>query len=372
MLNQDDHELQNYRLKIDELNDRLLQLLNERAQVAMQIARRKAVLGLPTFDPVRESCMLDSLAGKNQGPFPDETIKGLFKELFGATRNLMNVDRRRKMLFSRRHHQSNTVIEVNGVRFGTDSMVLIAGPCSVESEEQLDAVVSHLAKCGIKIVRGGSFKPRTSPYSFQGLEMDGVKMLRRVADRYGVAIITEVLEPALVSAVAEYADILQIGCRNMYNYPLLREVGRCSRPVVLKRSFGATLEELLLSAEYILSEGNTNVILCERGIRTFEPWTRNTFDISAIPVLQRETHLPIMADVSHAAGRRDIILPLALAVKAVGAHALMIEVHQDPANALSDSQQQLNLSEFDELLAALGKDFMNNGPEAGAEYEAVQ
>ncbi|MDO5295392.1 MAG: bifunctional 3-deoxy-7-phosphoheptulonate synthase/chorismate mutase [bacterium] len=350
-----DDILSAYRHSIDDINERLLALLNERAKTAQLIAQRKAELGLPTFDPQRESQMLEILAQNNQGPFSDNAIKGLFKEIFGATRQLMDASRKENLLVSRRHNQFNTVIDVNGVRLGEGAMAVIAGPCSVESEEQLEGIVAHLAQRGIKIIRGGAFKPRTSPYSFQGLGMPGVRMMRRIADKYGTAMVVEVMEPGLVTEIAQYADILQIGSRNMYNYPLLREIGHCSRPVLLKRHFGATLEELLLSAEYILSEGNPQVILCERGIRTFEPATRSTLDISALPVLRQETHLPLMADVSHAAGRRDLIIPLAQAVQAAGAHALLVEVHSDPANALSDSQQQLSLEEFDKLLAALGR-----------------
>ena len=329
-------------------------MLNERAEIAQSIAIRKAELGLPTFDPRREAEMTDLLVQNNRGPFSDETVKGLFKEIFAATRQLMDSARREKLLVSRQHGRPDTIIEVNGVRLGAEPMAVIAGPCSVESEEQLETITSHLVKRGIKIIRGGAFKPRTSPYSFQGLGMPGVHLLRRIADKYGAAIVVEVTEPGLAAEMAEYVDILQVGSRSMYNYPLLREVGRCRRPVILKRHFGATLEELLLSAEYILSEGNSQVILCERGIRTFETWTRSTFDISALPLLRQATHLPVMADVSHAAGRRDLIVPLACAAQAAGAQALLTEVHCDPANALSDSQQQLNLQEFDELLARLG------------------
>ena len=351
---QTDDILLSYRCSIDEINERILLLLNERAQVAKAIASRKAELGLPTFDPQRESEMLEKLVRSNRGPFSSDIIKGLFKEIFGATRQLMDSARRGKLLVSRQPGRPDTVIEVNGVRLGEGGMTVIAGPCSVESETQLDTIIAHLVEQGIKIIRGGAFKPRTSPYNFQGLGMPGVRMLRRAADKYGAAIAVEVTEPGLAAEMAEYVDILQVGSRSMYNYPLLREVGHCRRPVILKRHFGATLEELLLSAEYILSEGNSQVILCERGIRTFETWTRNTLDISALPILRQATHLPVMADVSHAAGRRDILVPLARAVQAAGAQALLLEVHCDPANALSDNQQQLNLREFDELLACLG------------------
>ena len=344
-----DIQLQQGREAIDVINGKLLELLSERARISLIIAERKAALGLPGFDPMRESAMLAKLAQQNPGPFPDETIQALFKTLFRATQNFMESNGRRDMLFSRRHRPGNTIIEVNGVRLGEGGLAWVAGPCSVENEAQVEAIAEHLEARGVKIMRGGAFKPRTSPYSFQGLGMEGVKLLAKVAERHHLAIVTEVMDASQVERVAEYAHILQIGARNMYNYPLLKAVGQCQRPVVLKRHFGATLEELLLSAEYVLSQGNGQVILCERGIRTFEPWARNTLDISAVPILHQETHLPVMVDISHAAGRRDILLPLARSVQAVGADAIMVEVHNQPAIAASDSQQQLDLAEFDSL-----------------------
>lgn len=346
----DDAELQKYRRSIDDINLKLLELLNERGRIALKIADRKQSLGCPTLDPARESHILEDIVSNNKGPFSDETVKSLFKEILNASRELMDQTRRRDMLFSRRYRNQNTIVEVNGIPIGGEQMAIIAGPCSVESEEQFETIACALPDLGIKIMRGGTFKPRTSPYSFQGLGLEGVKIMRRVADRYGLSIVTEILEPSQVRQVYPYVDMLQIGCRNMYNSPLLREVGRCRKPVVLKRHFGATMEELLLAAEYILAEGNNQVILCERGIRTFEPWTRSTLDISAIPILQRETHLPIMVDISHPAGRRDILPALAKATKAVGARALMVEVHCDPANAMSDNRQQLDIEGLRSLI----------------------
>lgn len=246
------------------------------------------------------------------------------------------------------------MVEVGGVRLGADRGVVIAGPCSVEGAEQLEEIAGHLARRGVRLIRGGAFKPRTSPYSFQGLGRKALTLLSQVARRHGLAVVTEVLDPRDLEAVLECADVLQIGARNMYNYPLLQEVGRTRTPVLLKRGFQATLEELLLSAEHVMSQGNDRVILCERGIRTFERWTRSTLDISAVPLLKQESHLPVVVDVSHAAGRRDILAPLARAALAAGADGLMLEVHSNPAVALSDGEQQLDLPGFDRLLESLG------------------
>ena len=229
----------------------------------------------------------------------------------------------------------------------------MAGPCSVETESQIMATAEAVAAAGANILRGGAYKPRSSPYSFQGLEEEGLKLLRRAGDSSGLAIITEVMTVVNVDLVADYTDILQIGARNVQNYPLLKAVGRVKRPVMLKRGLSSTIKELLLSAEYIVSEGNPNVILCERGIRTFETATRNTMDISAVPVLNELTHLPVILDPAHAAGKRHLIPPLARASVAVGADGMMVEVHPDPQNAWSDGEQSLTFSEFDSLMKEL-------------------
>lgn len=349
-----DERLESLRHQIDSLNLEILELLNRRASVALEVGRRKAELGLPAFDPVRESGMLACILEQNQGPFPDGSLQKLFKEIFQATLDLMDVRKRETLLVSRGHRGEDTIVEVNGVRLGSDRGVVIAGPCSVETAEQVDRVAAHLARHGVKLMRGGAFKPRTSPYSFQGLGREGLALLHAAARRHGLAVVTEVLDPRDLEDVVASADVLQIGARSMYNYALLREVGRTRTPVLLKRSFGATLEELLLSAEYIVSQGNEQVILCERGIRTFERWTRNTLDISAVPLLKQESHLPVVVDISHAAGRKDILIPLARAAMAAGADALMVEVHPNPSVALSDGEQQLDLPAFERLMEGLG------------------
>ena len=226
----------------------------------------------------------------------------------------------------------------------------MAGPCSVESEEQIFTIAEIISKSGAKILRGGAFKPRTSPYSFQGLGEEGLKLLRRAGDKFNLLVITEVMEISQIKMVEEYTDIFQIGARNMQNFSLLKEVGKASKPVMLKRGLAATVEDWLMSAEYILSGGNKNVMLCERGIRTFETYTRNTFDLSAIPVVHKRSHLPVVADPSHATGLRDKVLPMARAAIAAGADALMVEVHHDPENALSDGPQALLPDQFSEMM----------------------
>jgi len=256
-------------------------------------------------------------------------------------------------LASREVHPTDTVIEVDGVRIGGLELTIMAGPCSVESEIQLRTVAEGVKAGGAHILRGGAFKPRTSPYAFQGLEEEGLKLLSEARKLTGLPIVTEVLEPDRVELVAEHADILQIGARNIQNFSLLKEVGQCRRPVLLKRGMATTIKEFLLSAEYVLAGGNRDVILCERGIRTFETATRNTFDISAIPVVKKLSHLPIIADPSHGAGRRDMVAPMARAAVAAGADGLIIEVHCDPDRALSDGAQSMFPAQFDRLMAEL-------------------
>ncbi|MCZ6739060.1 MAG: bifunctional 3-deoxy-7-phosphoheptulonate synthase/chorismate mutase [Actinobacteria bacterium] len=257
-------------------------------------------------------------------------------------------------LGSRGHKSSSTVVEVAGARFGGDDLVMIAGPCAVESWDQIVATARTVRDAGGSVLRGGCFKPRTSPYSFQGLGFEGLDMLAEAGKTFGLPVVTEVLSPEDVNHVAKKADILQIGTRNMQNFSLLAAVGRTHRPVLLKRGMSSSLDELLQAAEYILAEGNQQVILCERGIRTFERSTRNTLDLSAVPVLKSRTHLPVVVDPSHAAGSRYLVPPLALAAEAIGAHGIMVEIHPDPDTALSDGPQSLHFDEFEDLMGALG------------------
>ena len=256
-------------------------------------------------------------------------------------------------LAGRRFRPEGTVVTAGDVRIGGDEVIVMAGPCSVESESQVRAAAAAVKRAGAKILRGGAFKPRSSPYSFQGLGEDGLRLLRWAADEQSLGVVSEVMDVSQVDLLSRYADILQVGARNMQNFSLLRELGRVRKPVLLKRGIAATLEELLLSAEYLLAGGNPDVILCERGIRTFESYTRNTMDISAIPIVKKLSHLPIIADPSHGTGRRDKVAPMARAAVAAGADGLIIEVHCDPDHALSDGAQSLFPAQFDRLMAEL-------------------
>jgi len=256
-------------------------------------------------------------------------------------------------LVSRTFHPQNTVISVGRCAIGSDQLVLMAGPCSIEGEEQAFTIAAAVAKAGATVMRGGAYKPRTSPYSFQGLGEEGLKLLRRAADAHGLAVVSEVMDSQQVGLVARYADVLQVGARNMQNYTLLREVGHADKPVLLKRGLASTIEEWLMSAEHVLSHGNTQVVLCERGIRTFETYTRNTLDLNAIPVVKELSHLPVIVDPSHGTGIRNKVSPMARAAIAAGADGLIIEVHHDPDHALSDGAQSLYPAQYAELVAQI-------------------
>ncbi|MGB7220371.1 MAG: 3-deoxy-7-phosphoheptulonate synthase [Vicinamibacterales bacterium] len=256
-------------------------------------------------------------------------------------------------LASRTFKPESTVITIGDVRLGGDEIIVMAGPCSAETEQQVRTTAAAVRRAGAKILRGGAFKPRSSPYSFQGLGEEGLRLLRDAATAEHLALVSEVMDVSQIALVHRYCDIFQVGARNMQNFTLLRELGRQRKPVLLKRGISATIEEWLLSAEYVLSGGNTDVILCERGIRTFETATRNTLDLSAIPVVKKLSHLPVIADPSHSAGRRDMVAPMARAAVAAGADGLLIEVHCDPDHALSDGAQSMFPSQFDRLMAEL-------------------
>jgi len=257
-------------------------------------------------------------------------------------------------LASRAFRPEGSIVHLGpGVAVGGKQVVVMAGPCSVESAEQIDTIASLLSTLGVRVLRGGAFKPRSSPYSFQGMGQEGLELMRRAADKYKMLVVSEVMDQTQIPMVLEYVDVVQVGARNMQNYNLLKELGKISKPVLLKRGISATLEELLLSAEYIMSGGNYNVVLCERGIRTSESYTRNTLDVSAIPVIQKISHLPIIADPSHGTGRRDKVPPMARAAVAAGADGLLLEVHHDPEKALSDGAQSLYPAQFEKLMDEL-------------------
>jgi len=273
-------------------------------------------------------------------------------QMFDGVQEIIQISEPYK-LASRAFRPQGTVIMLDDVRIGGDEVIVMAGPCSAESEEQVHASAAAVRRAGAKVLRGGAFKPRSSPYSFQGLGEDGLRMLRDAARAQNMKLVSEVMDTSQIDVVERYADILQVGARNMQNFSLLRELGRTRKPVLLKRGISATIEEWLLSAEYLLGGGNMDVILCERGIRTFETYTRNTLDISAIPIVKKLSHLPIFVDPSHGTGRRDKVAPMARAAVAAGADGLIIEVHVDPDRALSDGAQSLFPSQFDRLMAEL-------------------
>lgn len=274
-------------------------------------------------------------------------------EILEGVREVMRITQPYK-LASRTFKPGGTVVDLGrGVKIGGAEITIAAGPCSVESREQIHSIAESIAKSGAKILRAGAFKPRTSPYAFQGLGEPGLQLIREAADKFGLFVVSEVMDLSQIQMMAAYVDIFQVGARNMQNYYLLRALGEIQKPVLLKRGMSATIEELLLSAEYILSGGNFNVILCERGIRTFETYTRNTLDIAAVPVIKALSHLPMFADPSHGTGRRDKVAPMARAAVAAGADGLLIEVHNDPEHALSDGAQSLEPAQFAKLMDEL-------------------
>ena len=345
------NRLKELRDKIDPINMQILDLLNQRAEIALDIGKVQQETGTRIYDPQREAEMLTALQFANEGPFSNETISNLFREIFRATLHLEEKDARETILVQRKQPDQHTIIEFsNGLRLGNESFEVIAGPCAVESYAQMDAVGAVLAERGVKMIRGMGYKPRTSPYDFQGMGEEGLKIARHVANKYGLVVISEVLDMSLIPMMDEYVDAFWVGARNMQNSFLLRALGKQSKPVLLKRGFGATLKEFIYAAEYVMASGNQQVILMERGIRTFSEWTRNTLDISAVPLLKQETHLPIIVDISHSAGRRDIANPLGRVARVSGADGLMVEVHPNPDVAMSDAKQQLNLEQFNQLM----------------------
>jgi 3-deoxy-7-phosphoheptulonate synthase/chorismate mutase len=343
--------LSDLREQIDEINLQILNLLSRRGALVQEIGKVHAEAGSQFYHPDREEEMLSYLVEANGGPYPDETVIGLFKEIFKASLDLQKEQQRETLMVSRKSKDLDTVIEVKGLRIGAGSPIVVAGPCSIESWPQLDEIARAVSCLGAHILRGGAFKPRTSPYSFQGLGREGLEYMSRAAVKYGLISVTEVLDTRDIDLVSQFVDILQIGARNMQNFALLKAAGSTSKPILLKRGFMVTVEELLYAAEYIMLEGNEKIILCERGIRTFERWTRNTLDISAVALIKRLSHLPVIVDISHSAGRKDIAIPLAKAALAVGADGIMVEVHNNPSVALSDAQQQLSIEEFEQMMS---------------------
>ncbi|MEB8171402.1 bifunctional 3-deoxy-7-phosphoheptulonate synthase/chorismate mutase [Macrococcus caseolyticus] len=350
------NDLNTLREKIETLNIEILKLLSERGQIAKQIGQEKRKQGTAIYDPEREKEMINKLLDLNDGPFDDNVIKQLFKEIFKASTELQKSDSEKHLLVSRKLKQEDTIVTFdNGGIIGAGTKSYVFGPCSVESTEQVEAVAKNLHEKGEKFIRGGAFKPRTSPYDFQGLGEEGLQILHDAGKKYDLNVVSEIVNPAHFALADQYVDIFQIGARNMQNFELLKEAGRTNKPVLLKRGLSATIEEFIYAAEYIYAQGNSKIILCERGIRTYEKATRNTLDISAVPILKQGTHLPVMVDVTHSTGRKDIMLPVARAALAVGADGVMAEVHPDPAVALSDAGQQMNFEEFENFYKALNE-----------------
>ena len=343
-------KLQEYRDEIVGINEQILDLLSKRGKIAQKIGEEKRKQGTMVYDPQREKEMINQLLDKNEGPFNDNVIKQLFKEIFKASTDLQKSENEKHLYVSRKLKPEDTIVQFdNKGIIGDGNKSFVFGPCSVESQEQVDTVAADLQAKGEKFIRGGAFKPRTSPYDFQGLGEEGLKILKNTKDKYGLNVVSEIVNPADFEIADQYLDVFQIGARNMQNFELLKEAGRSNKPVLLKRGLSATIEEFIFAAEYIASQGNENIILCERGIRTYEKATRNTLDISAVPILKQGTHLPVLVDVTHSTGRKDIMLPTAKAGLAVGADGIMAEVHPDPSVALSDSGQQMDLNEFEKF-----------------------
>jgi 3-deoxy-7-phosphoheptulonate synthase/chorismate mutase len=345
--------LEQLRKEVEAINLKMLDLINERGHLVQEIGRVKETQGINKYDPVREREMLNIIKEYNEGPFDNSTIEHLFKEIFKAALELQQDDHRKALLVSRKKKPENTVIEIKGEQLGDGKAHFVFGPCSVESYDQVAEVARAVKGKGLNLLRGGAYKPRTSPYDFQGLGLEGLKILKQIAVEFDLAVISEIVTPADIEKAVDYIDVIQIGARNMQNFELLKAAGAIQKPVLLKRGLAATIEEFINAAEYIMSQGNGQIILCERGIRTYERATRNTLDITAVPILKQETHLPVFVDVTHSTGRRDLLLPAAKAALAIGADGVMAEVHPDPAVALSDSAQQMNLKQFDQFYKEL-------------------
>lgn len=350
------NELNHLRDRIEAINIEILKLLSERGEIAKQIGEEKRKQGTAIYDPEREKEMINMLLDKNDGPFDDNVIKQLFKEIFKASTELQKSNSEKHLLVSRKLKPEDTIVSFdNGAIIGDGKKSFVFGPCSVESIEQVDAVAKNLHQKGEQFIRGGAFKPRTSPYDFQGLGVEGLKILGEMKKRYDLNVVSEIVNPNHFDLADPYVDVFQIGARNMQNFELLKEAGKTNKPILLKRGLSATIEEFIYAAEYIYANGNNKIILCERGIRTYEKATRNTLDISAVPILKQGTHLPVLVDVTHSTGRKDIMLPVARAALAVGADGVMAEVHPNPSVALSDAGQQMDLNEFETFYQEITK-----------------
>ena len=299
-------DLESLRSQIDHLNLEILRLINERAAVVEEIGAIKEKQGVNRYDPLRERHMLDLIKKHNNGPLNQMTVDYIFKQIFKTALKQLDSGKKKQLLVSRKEKSEDTIVQVNGEEIGKGLPTFVFGPCAVESYEQVDAVAATIAEKGLKLIRGGAYKPRTSPYDFQGLGLEGLKILHEVSRKHGLGVVTEIVTPSDLEEALDYVDVIQIGARNMQNFELLKAAGELNKPVLLKRGLAATIDEFIHAAEYIMSQGNGNIILCERGIRTYEKATRNTLDITAVPILKQETHLPVMVDVTHSTGRKDL------------------------------------------------------------------
>ncbi|MDM5200105.1 bifunctional 3-deoxy-7-phosphoheptulonate synthase/chorismate mutase [Fictibacillus enclensis] len=337
---------------LDELRDQLedldLQLIDLVNQREILLQKNK------DLRPERADKVLERMNLHSNSALSKETLISLFKLLdrIGPAGKPAKLP---ELLVSRKNKPENTVVTVAGKEIGGGQPQLVAGPCAVESAEQVDAAAGAVKARGLHFLRGGAFKPRTSPYDFQGLGEEGLRLLKQAGNRHGLAVISEIVDPRDLEMAAGYLDVIQIGARNMQNFELLKEAGRTRKPILLKRGLAATIDEFIHAAEYIMVHGNDQIILCERGIRTYEKATRNTLDITAVPLLKQETHLPVMVDVTHSTGRKDLLVPAAKAALAIGADGVMAEVHPSPKQALSDASQQMNFTEFEHFVNELEK-----------------
>ncbi len=343
--------------KIEKIDKEILDLLGKREKLVAQIEKAKHKLESNSYI----SPKIQGVLRKYKGLYKNEPIQNRIREIFKDGKDLQicrDAQKNRAFLYSREQQDKNTIININGQKIGNGEPYFIMGPCAVESLEQLSKVAGEMAERGLNLLRGGAFKPRTSPYDFQGLGLEGLKILKKVAREKGMSVVTEIMSTDQIEETLEYIDVIQIGARNMHNFALLKAAGKTGKPVLLKRGLSATVKEFELAAEYILLEGNKNVILCERGIRTYETATRNTLDISAVPILKQETHLPVLVDITHSTGRKDLLIPAAKAALAIGADGIMAEVHPNPQAALSDAKQQMNINEFHSFMDSMEK-FLN-------------
>ncbi len=346
--------LEELRNKIDKIDDQLLNLIQKRFEIVDEVRKYKQENNISITDKNREKQILSRLAENYEGILSKDEVVEIFAKIIGISKHvqerLSNIDYH----YEKKYENHKTIIDINGEKIG-DSFSYMFGPCSIESEEQMEVIAKSIKELGLKFIRGGAFKPRTSPYDFQGLGIDGLKLMKKIADKYDLLVVSEVMESTDLDEALKYIDIVQVGARNMQNFSFLKKLGKVDKPVLLKRGLSATINEFLNASEYILQGGNKNVILCDRGIRTFENKTRNSLDIAGIAVIKRSTHLPVIVDISHAAGRADIIPELAAAVKALGVDGLMCEVHPEPYNALSDSNQQITPSQMKAVFEKIRK-----------------